>query len=176
MLKEYNSLTSAFTGKSEKTKNPKTKKEKDNTVKELIQEEYELAKVRLERQKAEAKYAKDMETYFTKELELANLEYEHKKKLANLEIKDKERLSVELDKLQEEYTLKIQEIGRSEIANQEEVFKKLSDAIKKFYEFKQKAREEAEKKRQEGLTDEYDLTSLQNDIDLESLGGNQGLS
>src|SRR5690606_4567047 len=133
----------------------KTKTKKDNTTKELIPEEYELAKVRLERQKAEAKFAEDMETYFTKEVELANLEYKYKKKLTELEIDDKERLAVALDKLQEEYALKLEEIGRSEIAQQEEVFKKISDAIKKFYDFKQKAREEDRKKRQEELKNEY---------------------
>lgn len=143
-------------------------------TKDLLKSQYDLAKIRLERQKADAKYAEDMETYFTKELELANLDYEYKKKLTNLEIKDKKRLAIELERLQEEYTLRIEAIGWSEIAQQEEVFKKLSDGIKKFYEFKQKAREEDEKRRQEGLRNEYDLTQIQNEIDLESLGGNRG--
>lgn len=142
--------------------------------KDLLKSQYDLSKVRLERQKADAKHSEDMEAYFTKEMELANLDYEYKKKLTNLEIKDKKRLAVELDRLQEEYTLRIEAIGRSEISQQEEVFKKLSDGIKKFYEFKQKEREEDEKKRQEGLRNEYDLTQIQNEIDLESVGGNRG--
>lgn len=168
MLSDINSLTSAFDISGKKSEKA------ISYIKDRITAEYELQKIQLERQRDEAKYAEDMETYFLKNIQLANLEYEHKKTILKLTEKDKETLNTRLLVLEEERLKNIEEIGRSEIAQQEEVFKKIGDAIKKYWDLRKKAAEEGAKKEREATQLKGELQDLDNAIEIESLGGNRG--
>lgn len=115
----------------------KKKKEKVNEIiKQRIQSEYELKKVTLERQKAEAEFAEDSETMYLKQIELAELERKNKEINAKLEIKDAETLKNTLKKIEQEYLSEIEDINRSEIKDEEGKQSKVIEAVKKFYDLK----------------------------------------
>lgn len=168
MLSDINSLTSAFEISGKKSEKA------ISYVKDRITAEYELHKIQLERQRDEAKFSNDMETYFLKNIELANLEYEHKKTILKLTEKDRETLNTRLLALDQEHLKNIEDLGREELTY-----------IQKQADEKAKAEEESVKKRIESAKKLRDylmqMRESQGNIsqtnimtDIESLGSNRG--
>lgn len=143
-------------------------------IKQRITAEYELRRVILERQKEEAEFSEDMEIYFEKSVDLANLEYENKKTILKLTEKDRITLNLKLLALEEEKLKNVEEIGREEldyIQNQnDKKLKSDEDAVKKRIEFYKNLRD-AIREAREG---QGNISQTKIQIQIESLGGNKG--
>lgn len=133
-----------FGGDDEKTK--KTKENSKQLIKDRAQAVYELKRVQLERQREEAKFAEDNDTYFTKEMELEKLSYDNKVLLAKLEISDKKLLNIKLDTLREENLANIEKIGRDELVAEQDTAKKIVEIIQNYWKLRSEATKEGVEK------------------------------
>jgi len=133
-----------FGGDDEKTK--KTKENSKQLIKDRAQAVYELKRVQLERQREEAKFAEDNDTYFTKEMELEKLSYDNKVVLAKLEISDKKLLNIKLDTLREENLANIEKIGRDELVAEQDTAKKIVEIIQNYWKLRSEATKEGVEK------------------------------
>lgn len=164
-------------GETDKERRAREKAEREalKSAKELLKAQYEANKSKLELEKESSRIADEISA---KEIQIATLTRDYKKQLVDLEVKDKATAAQQKIAIENEYAKEVAKVtekmaddyGDDFTEQYKEVVKHVDEVTKAF----DKTTESIDETIQKGRELKADLNDLNNQIAIESLGGNRG--
>lgn len=172
--KKETTTTETETDKQRKERE-KAEKEALKSAKELLKAQYEANKSKLELEKESSRIADEISA---KEIQIATLTRNYKKELVDLEVKDKDTATQQKIAIENEYAKEVAKVtekmaddyGDEFTEQYKEVVKHVDEVTTAF----NKTTESIDQTIQKGRELKASLSDLDNQIAIESLGGNRG--